>query len=109
MITPTLINNLQWKAYLIFMCTNLAFIPLVYFCYPETSGLTLEAVDYLFIKEGRKGLHQFTGPSEPVRASISDDVDVERAARQELRADQEKKRMDSDGGVGHVEDVSKEK
>lgn len=36
MITPTIINNLQWKAYLIFMCTNAAFIPLVYFCYPET-------------------------------------------------------------------------
>jgi hypothetical protein len=31
MITPTLINNLQWQAYLIFMCTNLAFVPLVYF------------------------------------------------------------------------------
>lgn len=29
MITPTIINNLQWKAYLIFMCLNLSFIPLV--------------------------------------------------------------------------------
>jgi hypothetical protein len=30
------------------MCTNLAFIPLVYFCYPETANLTLEEIDYLF-------------------------------------------------------------
>lgn len=72
MITPTIISRLQWRAYLIFMCTNLAFIPLVYFCYPETANLTLEAVDYLFIKEGKKGVvNQLAGPSEPVRASLS--------------------------------------
>lgn len=51
MITPTIINQLQWKAYLIFMCTNLAFVPLVYFCYPETSNLTLEEIDYLFTRK----------------------------------------------------------
>lgn len=51
MITPTIINQLQWKAYLIFMCTNLAFIPLVYFCYPETANLTLEEIDYLFTRK----------------------------------------------------------
>lgn len=44
MITPTIIDKLQWKAYLIFMCTNLAFVPLVYFCYPETTNLTLEEI-----------------------------------------------------------------
>lgn len=50
MITPTIISRLQWKAYLIFMCTNFAFIPLVYFCYPETANLTLEEIDYLYMK-----------------------------------------------------------
>ena len=34
------------------MCTNLAFVPLVYFCYSETANLTLEEIDY-----------QFTGPT----------------------------------------------
>ncbi|RAH66960.1 putative MFS sugar transporter [Aspergillus aculeatinus CBS 121060] len=48
MITPIIINRLQWKAYLIFMCTNLAFVPLIYFCYPETANFTLEEIDYLF-------------------------------------------------------------
>ncbi|EAU32054.1 conserved hypothetical protein [Aspergillus terreus NIH2624] len=48
MITPVIINRLQWKAYLIFMCTNFAFVPLVYFCYPETAKLTLEEIDFLF-------------------------------------------------------------
>lgn len=53
MITPVIISHLQWKAYLIFMCTNLAFIPLVYFCYPETANLTLEEIDYLYTQPGR--------------------------------------------------------
>jgi hypothetical protein len=43
-----IINRLQWKAYLIFMCLNFAFVPLVYFCYPETANLTLEEIDYIF-------------------------------------------------------------
>ncbi|KAK9779799.1 putative Myo-inositol transporter 1 [Seiridium cardinale] len=50
MITPTLINNLAWKGYLIFMALNFAFIPLVYFCYPETSNLSLEEIDWLFLE-----------------------------------------------------------
>ena len=31
------------------MVTNFAFVPLVYFCYPETANLTLEEIDYLFV------------------------------------------------------------
>lgn len=52
MITPVIINRLQWKAYLIFMCTNLLFVPLVYFFYPETSNLRLEDIDFIFSKGG---------------------------------------------------------
>ena len=48
MITPTLITSLAWKGYLIFMALNFSFVPLVYFCYPETANLTLEAMDELF-------------------------------------------------------------
>ena len=48
MITPVIINRLQWKAYLIFMCTNFVFAPLVYFFYPETAKMTLEEIDFLF-------------------------------------------------------------
>ncbi|GAB7344858.1 hypothetical protein MBLNU457_3305t1 [Dothideomycetes sp. NU457] len=56
MITPVIINKLQWKAYLIFMCTNLAFVPLVYFCYPETANLTLEEIDHLFTQPGKSSV-----------------------------------------------------
>lgn len=57
MITPVIINRLQWKAYLIFMCTNFSFVPLVYFCYPETANLTLEEIDYLYTKPGVSARH----------------------------------------------------
>lgn len=30
------------------MVLNFSFIPLVYFCYPETANLTLEEIDYIF-------------------------------------------------------------
>ena len=48
MITPVILNRLAWKGYLIFMVLNFTFIPLVYFCYPETANLTLEEIDYIF-------------------------------------------------------------
>ncbi|SPO06397.1 probable transporter (major facilitator superfamily) [Cephalotrichum gorgonifer] len=48
MITPVIINRLQWKAYLIFMATNLVFIPVIYFFYPETSNVRLEDMDHFF-------------------------------------------------------------
>ncbi|KAK1065059.1 hypothetical protein LTR33_011910 [Friedmanniomyces endolithicus] len=70
MITPTLLNNLQWKGYLIFMCTNSAFVPLVYFCYPETKNLTLEDVDHLFTAGGKHGATALTAPSQPVQESF---------------------------------------
>ena len=56
MITPAIINKLRWKAYLIFMWTNLAFVPLVYFCYPETANLTLEEIDHLFMQPARSSV-----------------------------------------------------
>ena len=56
MIIPIIINKLQWKAYLNFMATNFAFVPLVYFCYPETANLTLEEIDNLYIKSDKSAV-----------------------------------------------------
>lgn len=52
MITPVIINRIQWKAYLIFMITNFLFIPIIYFYYPETSNLRLEDIDLIFARGG---------------------------------------------------------
>lgn len=35
------------------MVTNFLFVPLVYFCYPETANLTLEEIDYIFADESK--------------------------------------------------------
>ncbi|KAL4810027.1 hypothetical protein BDV18DRAFT_150427 [Aspergillus unguis] len=53
MIGPTLITDLGWKGYLIFMCLNLSFLPILYFFYPETANLSLEEIDSLFMVKGR--------------------------------------------------------
>lgn len=54
MITPVLINRIGWKTYLIFMILLALFVPFVYFCYPETSGLSLEEIDNIFLPEDKQ-------------------------------------------------------
>ncbi|MCJ1333108.1 hypothetical protein MMC10_009802 [Thelotrema lepadinum] len=58
MITPVLINRLGWKTYLIFMCTNFSFVPLIYFFYPETSNISLEGIDQIFLDKNRRPWHK---------------------------------------------------
>ncbi|KII95678.1 hypothetical protein PLICRDRAFT_170294 [Plicaturopsis crispa FD-325 SS-3] len=47
-VSPSGVANLGWKYWIIYAALNLAFIPTVYFFYPETSGHTLESMDQLF-------------------------------------------------------------
>ena len=47
-ITPPGIANLNQYFYLLYVGFNLAMAVIVYFFYPETSGLSLEAVDVIF-------------------------------------------------------------
>ena len=84
------------------MCLNFAFIPLVYFCYPETSNLTLEEIDWLFVKKGavkeslrvQKALKNGERPTH-VR---------ERVPHTSLESsDGEKEKVE--GGMAHVEDT----
>ncbi|KAL9094264.1 MAG: hypothetical protein Q9165_003404 [Trypethelium subeluteriae] len=98
MITPTLIANLKWKGYLIFMCLNFAFIPLVYFCYPETANLTLEEIDHLYTEPGRQARH------------IARDIRKERKmglrhTPQQLEASRENELAEEKGSSGSMEHV----
>ncbi|KAH6638811.1 general substrate transporter [Boeremia exigua] len=47
-ITPPGIRTLGWKFYIIWCVFNFAFIPIVFFFYPETAGRTLEDLDRYF-------------------------------------------------------------
>lgn len=77
------------------MCLNLAFVPTIYFFYPETAGRTLEEVDYLFVREGHKGIKQLWHRSQPVIISLEEDVESNAAGM----------------GIGgeHIEDKDDEK
>ncbi|KAL2352977.1 general substrate transporter [Cryomyces antarcticus] len=47
-ITPIGIESLAWKFYIIWTLFNGAFVPVVYFFYPETADRSLEDLDRLF-------------------------------------------------------------
>lgn len=50
-VTPTGIKTLGYKFFIIWTVMNLVLIlPAVYFFFPETKGLTLEAIDEIFIR-----------------------------------------------------------
>ena len=40
--------NIGYRTWIIFACTNIAIVPLIYFFYPETAFRTLEEVDVIF-------------------------------------------------------------
>jgi hypothetical protein len=50
-ITPVGIQNIGWKLYIVFCILNWATIVVVWFWYPETSGKTLESIDFLFASQ----------------------------------------------------------
>ncbi|KAI5844619.1 general substrate transporter [Morchella snyderi] len=81
-ITPLGIENLGWKFFLIWMCFNGAFVPIIYFLYPETAGKTLEELDSLFYnttdawKITEKGSRLGMEGDAPGPGSVTDEEDV---------------------------------
>ncbi|QLI74408.1 Sugar transporter STL1 [Metarhizium brunneum] len=65
-ITPIAIDNIDWRTFIIFACLCASWIPMVYFFFPETSGLELEDVDHLFENGGITG-GVFESRGRPVR------------------------------------------
>lgn len=42
------IQDIGWRFYIIFAVTNLCFIPIIWLFYPETAGLSLDEIDWMF-------------------------------------------------------------
>ena len=57
-ITPLGIQNLHWKFYIIWTLFNGAFVPIVYFFYPETANRTLEDIDRYFLENQNILVHK---------------------------------------------------
>lgn len=53
-ITPVLFDGIHFWTYILFALLNIAFIPMVYFWFPETKGLTLEQIEILFATDDVK-------------------------------------------------------
>ena len=105
-ITPPMITNIGYKSYIVFTIFNFVTIPLVYFCYPETSQLPLEAVDLLF-SERENG----TKPSifQVVRDSRNkaflQEIEATLLERSRNRAENLAILEDEKGHIDHAEEV----
>ncbi|KAJ5180931.1 Major facilitator superfamily domain general substrate transporter [Penicillium capsulatum] len=81
-VTPTAIDNIGWQTFIIFACFCFAWIPMVYFFFPETKGLELEDVDHLFEKGGITG-GVFESRGHPVQPGLHRHLNTERIVKTE--------------------------
>jgi MFS family permease len=49
-VTPLGFNNIKWAYYLVWAAINAIIIPIIYFCFPETAGRSLEEIDEIFAR-----------------------------------------------------------
>ncbi|KUL85773.1 hypothetical protein ZTR_08487 [Talaromyces verruculosus] len=71
MTTPIMVANIAWKTYLVFMVMNFIFVPIIYIVFPETAGLSLEQIDYIFVKRGDSEVVEAVG-SSPALSQIAE-------------------------------------
>ena len=97
MITPVLINRIQWKTFLVWMALAFSFVPVIYFFYPETSNISLEGEEYpppaenyctnLFLDIDKIFLKDGDLYSSDASSTQGDDLSPERKDGYEKRAD----------------------
>lgn len=71
--------------------------------YPETNRLSLEEIDYLFIKEGNKGSKKLLAKAGPVVESLKPREQIERDLEREVGSDEVKGVVGALPAVGGTE------
>lgn len=61
-ITPVALTNIGYKFYIMFVVFNICIAVIIFLCYPETKGMSLEQIDFFFAP-------QFQHSSELARAA----------------------------------------
>jgi len=94
-ITPVGFDTLRYKYYIIYACINAAIIPTVYFCFPETTGHSLEEMDQIF--EQSKNIFDPPRIAKKLTEKRKRGMDVETGAK--------KSNGDTDGDKSVIEQV----
>lgn len=120
-----MINSIAWKTYFVFMCFNIAFVPLVsprtthdedvltdsqvYFFLPETNGWKLETLDTIFNESHEKGENPVFVEKRWRKNGWKHRRDST-AARDSIQSDSEKTQVGEgkEGETRHVEEKSQE-
>lgn len=100
-----MINTISWQTYFVFMCFNFAFVPLVYFVFPETNGYKLEKLDAIFAEAHDKGENPvFTEKRYRKKGGT---LDVEREMEGQLPSSDDEKdgTKESDGQRDELKEV----
>ncbi|KAJ5736039.1 uncharacterized protein N7483_001164 [Penicillium malachiteum] len=98
-VTPSSLAAIGWKYYVVWAVFNASFIPMVYFLYPETKGLSLEQIDYIFEGKG----HGWSCFTQGVQESVKGVAVIEASRVDRRRHDIENARYDDSDSTNEKE------
>lgn len=97
---PTAFAEVGWKYYLLFIILTAINVPIVWYLFPETTGLTLEEIGEKF---GDEVAVYITGLTDDQRAELDQRIVIEKEGGNAAAAHVEEKRQD--GGSGSSGDI----
>jgi sugar porter (SP) family MFS transporter len=103
-MTPPMITNIGYRSYIVFAVINFVTVPVVYFCYPETSRLPLEAVDLLFADRDGKRPSIFRVVRDSKNKQFMAEIQMQLQQRAQQQAEKETIVDDAKQQVEHIDE-----